>query len=502
MVRNPPATGNAELDRFLSSVKDELDTAAKPTQGWKLSDFHAEVSEVISDERDLIDIIRNWDDINQIKANFETEIAKYEKLYTDSKVLGDQYRDHAEVFAQVMEWWAQNVRLIEEAEAIFDQVKAGETSASASAAAASASATAAWEAVDTPGRQGPPGPAVTIVSQVTLPDNSVQVTFSDDSVLTVPAGLQGAPGKRGTPGADGDLSPEDRALVVAATGHAADAAQSAADAEGSAGMAEDSAQAAAQSAVDAAEAVTSGLADGSVTRVKLAVDVTDELDGKAPVEHEHPMAQIPDLPEVSQQAAGDALVRRWIDGSISVPLSPDDPADATSKSYVDSAVAGAVGAVSSVNERTGDVVLGAADVGAAPAGHGHVVAEVSGLSTALESIEDRPTVSTVSGMIEGAVDALVGSAPEALDTLYEIAAKLADQGDAVAALVSAIAEKAPVSHPHTMEQVTGLVAALEGKAATGHSHTPSSLGAAPSHVEVTGEWPSSPAPGTLYWKGE
>lgn len=143
MVRNPPATGSAELDRFLSSIKDALDTATKPTQGWKLSDFHAEVSEVISDKRDLIDIISNWDDINTIKANFETEIARYEKLYVDSKALGDQYQDHAEVFAQIMEWWAQNVRLIEEVKEIFDQVEAGETAASDAAAAAEASAAAA-----------------------------------------------------------------------------------------------------------------------------------------------------------------------------------------------------------------------------------------------------------------------------------------------------------------------------------------------------------------------
>src|SRR5699024_3879536 len=120
-------------DRFLSSVKDELDTATKPIQGWKLSDFHAEVSEVISDKRDLIDIISNWDDINTIKANFETEIARYEKLYADAKVLGDKYQDHAEIFAQIMEWWAQNVRLIEDIEAFMIEVNA-DTSAAASSA--------------------------------------------------------------------------------------------------------------------------------------------------------------------------------------------------------------------------------------------------------------------------------------------------------------------------------------------------------------------------------
>lgn len=96
-----------------------------------------------------------------------------------------------------------------------------------------------------------------------------------------------------------------------------------------------------------------------------------------------------------------------------------------------------------------------------PAVHGHVIAEVAGLPAALESIEDRPTVSTVSGMIEGAVDALVGSAPEALDTLYEIAAALAAQDDAVAALVTAIAGKADSAHAHVVAEITDLPAVTQ-----------------------------------------
>lgn len=114
MVNIPPSTGNAQLDGFLRSVADDLRTLSKPREGWRLSDFAADVSEAISDRRDLIDIVGNWSDINQIKATFEAEIARYEKLYADSKILGDKYQDHAEIFAQVMEWWAQNYKLIED----------------------------------------------------------------------------------------------------------------------------------------------------------------------------------------------------------------------------------------------------------------------------------------------------------------------------------------------------------------------------------------------------
>jgi hypothetical protein len=45
---------------------------------------------------------------------------------------------------------------------------------------------------------------------------------------------------------------------------------------------------------------------------------------------------------------------------------------------------GSAAAVTSVNGATGAVVLGAADVGAAAAAHGHAIADVSGLQTALD----------------------------------------------------------------------------------------------------------------------
>lgn len=122
MVNTPPSTGNAQLDGFLRSVADDLHTLSKPREGWRLSDFAADVSEAISDRRDLIDIVGNWSDINQIKATFEAEVTRYEKLYADSKILGDKYQDHAEIFAQIMEWWAQNYKLIENAQSSADNV--------------------------------------------------------------------------------------------------------------------------------------------------------------------------------------------------------------------------------------------------------------------------------------------------------------------------------------------------------------------------------------------
>lgn len=87
------------------------------------------------------------------------------------------------------------------------------------------------------------------------------------------------------------------------------------------------------------------------------------------------------------------------------------------------------------------------------------------------------------------VDELLAGAPEAYDTLLEIAEELERSQSVEAALVKEIAGKAPsdhthtaedvgaapASHSHTVSQVTGLDTALAGKADAAHTHTPSQV---------------------------
>lgn len=82
------------------------------------------------------------------------------------------------------------------------------------------------------------------------------------------------------------------------------------------------------------------------------------------------------------------------------------------------------------------------------------------------------------------VNDLLAGAPEAYDTLLEIAQELERGASAEAALTAAIAGKAPLDHAHTAEQVgaapashthtiadtTGLQGALDGKASSSHPH--------------------------------
>lgn len=121
--------------------------------------------------------------------------------------------------------------------------------------------------------------------------------------------------------------------------------------------------------------------------------------------------------------------------------------------------------VSSVNGETGDVVLDATDVGAAPAVHTHAISDVTGLQTALD-----------------------GKAP----TTHTHA--ISD----VTALQTALDGKAATVHAHAISDVTGLQTALDGKAASSHTHvtgdisglgTMATLGSAASG-DLSGTWPS------------
>ncbi|APQ42525.1 putative tail fiber protein [Corynebacterium phage phi16] len=79
-------------------------------------------------------------------------------------------------------------------------------------------------------------------------------------------------------------------------------------------------------------------------------------------------------------------------------------------------------------------------------------AEMSEVEQALEA---KPDPDTVAMMISQAIAGLVGSAPQALDTVYELAAYLTDPGVA-SGLVQQLAGKAPTSHDHTMAQISNL----------------------------------------------
>ena len=113
-------------------------------------------------------------------------------------------------------------------------------------------------------------------------------------------------------------------------------------------------------------------------------------------------------------------------------------------------VSAGVGTVTSVNTKTGEVVLTAADLGLS------TVAS----SGSYNDLSDKPAIPTVptdvsaftndagyqtQTQVEAAVAALVGGAPEAFDTLKEIADKLSADDDVTAGILTSIGEKANTS---------------------------------------------------------
>lgn len=159
------------------------------------------------------------------------------------------------------------------------------------------------------------------------------------------------------------------------------------------------------------------------------------------------------------------------------------------------------GAVESVNGQAGLVVLDADDVGAKPASYVPAWGEVTGkpatfaptigatATTAVAGNDARltnartPTAHThpssaitdfsaaVTAIAESTLAALVDGAPGTMDTLNELAAALADDPNFATTMTTALAGKAPLSHAHTIANVTGLQAALDAKAASSHTHT-------------------------------
>ena len=145
MLSTPPKTGNATLDTYLQEIYQkslELEEKTIPEEGWSLTDLRSDLSEVISDKRDLIDIVTKYDDLKVY-----SEAISAQKDYLDS-ILAETRRisEHSQWFAEIMEWWDQNYRVIQDSKSAMASAadaldhaaaaKTSETNAKASETAA------------------------------------------------------------------------------------------------------------------------------------------------------------------------------------------------------------------------------------------------------------------------------------------------------------------------------------------------------------------------------
>jgi len=103
-----------------------------------------------------------------------------------------------------------------------------------------------------------------------------------------------------------------------------------------------------------------------------------------------------------------------------------------------------------------------------PVAHQHTVAELSdataparALLTAVSHAAQRGLLSAVTAAeVDARIQAVVASAPAALDTLDELAAALGDDANFAATVTNALAGKASTSHTHTASQVTDFATAV------------------------------------------
>lgn len=200
MVNTPPSTGNAQLDRFLRSVADDLRTLAKPREGWRLSDFSADVSEVISDRRDLIDIVRAWGRIEDLEDSLAEELKKHLDLYDTSLSLNEDLGGLVGTFSDIQRWWDENPALyLEDRVKISNALSKAEAALSTSQSATSAADNAitrvtALEASHGLGPESPiDGQTANLISQ---PDTLTHAAIFGQFVESPPgSGLFSVPGE-------------------------------------------------------------------------------------------------------------------------------------------------------------------------------------------------------------------------------------------------------------------------------------------------------------------
>lgn len=400
MLSNPPSTGNVDLDNFLRSVKRHIDDALRPADGWRLSDFSADVSEVISDKRDLIDIVTRYDDINDLKDSVDLILADFAEAIADSKALENQYQDHAEVFTHTMEWWNQNRKIIEDAaEAMAATIRASDY-----ADAAEASALRAGDHEE--GASQARDDAVTA-------KNEAQATATQ-----VEAQVEAA----GTHAGDAQASAQDAAQSAAnaadsergAKDASASASGSASAAEAAVGAAEDAAASAKADRVVVEQAATS--ASWSGDRLTVLGATSPPLTGeRGPKGDVGPAPNIYSGTTTTLAPGTDAYVVRTPSGENSHIFSFSIPRG----DQGEQGPRGLQGPKGDPGEGTGDVLwseLNPVLDDKAPVSHEHSISEVTGLEDALAS---------------------AGTA----------------------------------EHTHTMSEVDGLEAALDGKAAAAHQHS-------------------------------
>lgn len=153
-----------------------------------------------------------------------------------------------------------------------------------------------------------------------------------------------------------------------------------------------------------------------------------------------------------------------------------------------------VGSVTSVNGKTGDVVVDLVNFpnvqtalnGKAASSHIHTQTDVTGLSTTLDgkaAVSHTHAQADVSGLATALSGKAASSHTHSQADVSGLATALSGKAASIhthaqadtTGLVDALADKAEAVHAHVQSDITGLTTALNGKAATSHTHTQANI---------------------------
>lgn len=391
----PPKTNDPALNRFLEEVASTIQDRVRPEEGWTLSDFASSVSEVISDKRDLIDIVTKYDSIEVLTGEMEAEIARLKSEIQDSIDLLSSIESKSAEFAEVMEWWDQNYKVIfdaQEAMEIFGEISDALEGHQDILDQITAATTVAEDVV-TEVRAAEDSAKAAEAAAKTSETNAADAASAAQASETAAGESATAAGASATAAADD----------AAAAAGARDAAVSAADsAQGSATAAAADAGRA-ESAAAGVDQVVSDAA--SVLAGEIRDDVAAAQDAKSGA-------------VAAKQGAEDARDQAGV-------YAQDANGSASTASNVAATVSSSIDAATALADRAETAALNAE----ASAAEASSVAGEAARTAAIHATAEE-------------IQRLVGDAEVDLDTIYELASAVRENQDGLQALMQVIGNKA------------------------------------------------------------
>ena len=412
----PPTTNDPALNRFLEEVASTIQDRVRPEEGWTLSDFASSVSEVISDKRDLIDIVTQYDNIETLSGEMKAAVALLKSDVQDSMAFLSSIESKSAEFAEVMEWWDQNYKVIfdaQEAMKIFGEISAA--------------------------LEGHQDILDQIAAATEVAENVVAEIKATEEAIN--AAVEAAK--------TSETNAADAAVRAKASETAA--GESAVAAEISATTAETSETAAGESAVAAKASETAAAAsastaasdaDRTVAAAANVGQVVSDASGAL-------AAEIADDLAASQNARSGAESARDEAAENATLASAKADETAASATLADGRATDAESAVASIAGHATDAENAASRAAVSESNAAVSESNAAGSATKAQGHADRAATEAGAAAQIAAqekIAELTGNAPAELDTIYELADAFKSRGDAIAAIQSALANRVIGNH--------------------------------------------------------